>query len=862
MIKYKNREHAGKLLAEKLMEYKTLNPVILALPRGGVPLAFEISSKLEASLDVLFVKKIGDPSNEEFAIGAIAEDEQPILNGQIIKEFKINENEVARIIIEKITEIRRKSKFYRKIIPKISLEGRNVIIVDDGLATGATMEAALNWIKTKNTKKVIVAVAVASVDAFERIKKLGIDCIALQTPPEFWAVGIYFEDFTQVSDKEVLQYFTQKKTHHTVPEHKITIENEDIKLHGILNIPEKSKGIIIFAHGSGSSHQSPRNIYVANALNKAGFGTLLFDLLTTNESLDRANVFDIELLVSRLILATKWLKNINKTLPIGYFGASTGAAAALGAEAYFQNIFAVVSRGGRPDMAMEYLPKIKAPTLLLVGENDQEVISLNKLACTKIADCELVTIPKAGHLFEESGTLEQVVEYAITWFSEKVSDQNKDKKQEKYLIQENIIKEIENNSTPFKNIDDLDFWLNKISRNRIVMLGEATHGTKEFYQIRSEISKKLINSYGFDFIAVEGDWPSCYNVNQYIKNEIKDDSRKVLKNEFHRWPTWMWSNIEISSLVDWMKTTQKGGFYGLDVYSLFESVEEINKNTSFLDDNISKTIELASKCFKKFESNENEYAKSLVKNPNGCHEEAYNALQTILRLKLKDTKLTKNDFFNTQQNARVVLNSEKYYRAMLSGDASSWNIRDTHMMETIEHLLQFHGANSKAIIWAHNTHIGDYHATDMIDNGYINLGGLAREKYGMENVALVGLSSFKGYVTAGNAWGSEEKIMPLPEARKGSYDEYFHQAALKMNSSQFLTTFDKLDPQSTLYRKLGQRAVGVVYQSEHESIHNYVPTQMANRYDSLIFVDETRALESIPSSVYKQEIPETYPQGM
>jgi erythromycin esterase-like protein len=198
---------------------------------------------------------------------------------------------------------------------------------------------------------------------------------------------------------------------------------------------------------------------------------------------------------------------------------------------------------------------------------------------------------------------------------------------------------------------------------------------------------------------------------------------------------------------------------------------------------------------------------------------------------------------------------------MIEGGPASWNIRDSHMMETLENLINLYGDDSKVIVWAHNTHIGDYHATEMLANGNINLGGLAREKFGINNVYLLGFSSYQGEVTAGSAWGGEEKKMNLPKATLGSYEDYFHKASLNMKASQFLTTFEKLDKYSTLNRKLGHRAVGVVYDPYHEAHGNYVLTELARRYDGLIFIDRTTALKSLSSTFSVEEFPETWPSG-
>jgi putative phosphoribosyl transferase len=856
--RFDNREHAGKILAEKCQKFVPLDPVILALPRGGVPIAHQIALALHSSIDVIFVKKIGAPRNEEFAIGAIAEDGKAILNDELISINKFKKAEIDAIAQDRLAEIKGRSNLYRKYIPQINLEGRNVIVVDDGLATGATMEATLLWLKTQKVKKIIVAVPVSSKDAALKITTLCDEFISLITPEDMWAVGMWYQDFDQVSDDEVISIFQKQTGISKEQDREVWIEDGMNILQGHLHIPKVAKGIIMFAHGGGSSHKSPRNQFVAKALNETGFATLLFDLLTFNESLNRKNVFDIELMTKRLLIATEWTKKHVPNIPIGYFGASTGAAAALKAAANKLEIFAVVSRGGRPDLAIDQLPEVYAPTLLIVGEADDGVIELNQLAKNKMSNCQLVLIPKATHLFEEPGTLEEVVEFALSWFNSNLPVESP---AYKIPVKESIINEIEEHSTTFNGISDLNAWIKSIAHHKIIMLGESTHGTKEYYALRAEISKKLIDEYDYRFIAVEGDWPDCYYMTKHIYSTEERSSREVVMKHFRRWPTWMWANDEIPKLIDWMKQSGRCGFYGLDVYSLFESMDEIKKHLIHITPKIAGRILEGYRCFESYQCNEIDYAKSLLKMPRGCQEEVVSNLRELLRVRLEETSLTKEQLFDVKQNARVINNAEKYYRTMMTGGADSWNIRDHHMMETLENLLNLHGPNAKCIVWAHNTHIGDYHATDMLESGYINLGGLAREKFGMEQVYLTGFSSYQGEVTAGKAWGAPFKKMVLPKAKAGSIEDYFHKSAMNLKATQLLTDLKNVRKDSTLNRVFGHRAVGVVYDPNHESHGNYVPTSLAKRYDAMIFVDRTTSLSPLSDFVATGEFPETYPIG-
>jgi erythromycin esterase-like protein len=328
----------------------------------------------------------------------------------------------------------------------------------------------------------------------------------------------------------------------------------------------------------------------------------------------------------------------------------------------------------------------------------------------------------------------------------------------------------------------------------------------------------------------------------------------------------MWANEEMLPLIDWMKSKKMGHIYGLDVYSLFDSIAHVKHFLKGIDSDLALRIMQRYNCFEPFAHDEMAYAKSLVKFPMGCQEEVISNLRELLRLRLHDTHLSPTDFFDLKQNARIIDHADRYYRAMISGEAKSWNIRDQHMLETLENLLNYHGPKSKAIVWAHNTHIGDYHATDMLENDYINLGGLAREKFGRENINLVGFGTYEGQVTASTAWGAEDQAMNLPQAPSGTYESYFHKAAIEMESPAIITRLSGLETNSPLHRRLGHRAVGVVYDPSMESRknRNYVPTELAHRYDSFVFVDQTKALKalSVPHFEDRAELPETWPSGL
>lgn len=408
---FKNREEAAHLLVQELANYRGENPLILAIPRGAVPMGRIIANELNGEMDVVLVRKLRASFQEELAIGSVDEAGVVYLNAfanQVSKDY-IEEEKQRQLAI-----LRQRRSQYTKTHPSPSPEGRIVIVVDDGIATGATMIAALEFLRSKNPKQLIVATPVGSPDSLINLKSHADKIVFLEAPEYFRAVGQFYDSFPQVSDEEVIQILNGIDP-------PVQIPAGSVLLNGDLVIPPEALGIVIFAHGSGSSRLSPRNQYVASVLQSAQIGTLLFDLLSPEEDENYETRFDIELLTERLLTATQWLhrKSFAKDLALGYFGASTGAAAALNAAATLgPMIRCVVSRGGRPDLAMPSLNKVISPTLLIVGGDDKVVIELNQEAYDQLpVEKQLAIIPGATHLFEEPGTLEEVARLAEQWFS-------------------------------------------------------------------------------------------------------------------------------------------------------------------------------------------------------------------------------------------------------------------------------------------------------------------------------------------------------------------------------------------------------------------------------------------------------------
>jgi len=410
-----DRREAGRALARALEAYRDRQPLVLALPRGGVPVGVEVARALGAPLDVLVVRKLGAPFQRELGLGAIAEGGATWMNQPIWDELALAEETIAEVAARERREVERRVRRYRggRALPDV--RGRTVLLVDDGLATGGTAHAAVRALRQLGAGRVVLAVPVGPPSTVEELRAEADEVVCLETPEPFAAIGLWYEEFDQVTDEEVVAMLA------AADEVRIPIEGGAIA--GTLVVPPEARGIVLFAHGSGSSRFSARNRFVAGVLNDAGLATLLLDLLTLDEeAIDRVTAelrFDIALLAERVQAAAAWLASAPQTarLGVGIFGSSTGAAAALIAAAERpSSVAAVVSRGGRPDLAGDALERVRAPTLLIVGGDDDEVVELNRHAFARLA-CEraLRIVPGATHLFEEPGALEQVAAMAREW---------------------------------------------------------------------------------------------------------------------------------------------------------------------------------------------------------------------------------------------------------------------------------------------------------------------------------------------------------------------------------------------------------------------------------------------------------------
>ena len=645
-MRFTNRRDAGQILAKRIEKGEWRDAVVLALPRGGVPVAAPLAKKLGVPLEVLLVRKLGAPFQPEFALGALAEDGSIWVNEPALRYEGMTLQDLDPVRAREVERLALQKQKFRGGRELPELKGRKAIVVDDGIATGATVFAAIQCLKAKGAARIGVAVPVCAPSTAMRIRDLGVELIALHEPERLASVGMWYEDFSQVEDEEVLEEL-----------------------------------------------------------------------------------------------------------------------------------------GGNPGRSMR---------------------NPSKLA---------------------------------------------------HQIAERLL--------PLESTGDLGPLLAHVRSKRVVMLGESTHGTSEFYRLRAEISLSLARNDGFSFVAVEGDWPDAFRLDRYLRNGRSRSAKEVMRG-FRRWPTWMWANEEAASYIESAKKSANCRFYGLDVYSFFESMDAVIEYAGRVNPFLAKILKERYSCFEPYQRDEFAYARSLQRFPEGCAAEVLANLETLLRERV-DPAHDPEERFSAEQNARIVVNAESYYRALLSSDESSWNVRDGHMLDTLDLLLSREresGRPGKGIVWAHNTHVGDYRATDMAHAGYVNLGGLARQSLGGQEVALVGFGTFTGRVVAANAWGGKEQVVAVPAAVPGTWDHYFHEALRLRGWKQGFVLFDDHDREGPFAEVLGQRAIGVVYQPGREGRGGSVPTSLSRRYDAFVFVDATSAVRSLHAAPEAGKFPETWPRGV
>jgi erythromycin esterase-like protein len=415
--------------------------------------------------------------------------------------------------------------------------------------------------------------------------------------------------------------------------------------------------------------------------------------------------------------------------------------------------------------------------------------------------------------------------------------------------------------------------LEAIGDARLVLIGEATHGTHEFYRTRAELTKALISRKGFNLVAVEADWPDAYRVNRWVRHAASEASAETALDDFTRFPRWMWRNRDVVEFLQWLRMhnapqppLSRAGFYGLDLYSLHASIDAVLTYLRKVDPIAAERARYRYACLEDFGEDPQAYGyAATIGLSRSCEDDVVSELLELRRRAAdyasRDGRIAADEYFFAEQNARLVRNAEEYYRAMFGGRVESWNLRDTHMMETLEalvtHVRQTSG-DARAVIWAHNSHLGDARATQMADIGELNLGQLVRQARGAESF-LVGFTTHTGTVTAASNWDEPAQRKRVRPSMPGSYERLFHDAGV----SQFLLLLRDGPAREALGDARLERVIGVIYRPESERVSHYLRARLADQFDAVLHIDETSALEPLESWAHDEiDLPETYPSGI
>jgi len=666
-MRYHDRRDAGRQLAEKLTAYAGRSDVVvLGLPRGGIPVAHEVATRLQAPMDVFLVRKLGVPGHPELAMGAIAEGGVEVLSHDLIRDLEIPSALVEQVASRERLELERRDVLYRGERRPPRVRDRTVVLVDDGLATGSTMEAAILALRRQRPAHIVVAVPVGARETCDRLRQVADEVVCASMPEPFSAVGLWYEEFAQTTDEEVKR---------------------------------------LLASGAPSA-QSPS-------------------------------------------------------------------------------------------------PQPQTRSVDIVGLVRERAIPLQ-------------------------GDPRQY-----------------------------------------------DALIDAIGDARVVLLGEATHGTHEFYRERSYITRRLIGEKGFAAVAVEADWPDAYRINRFVRASSADEDAVQALADFGRFPTWMWRNADVLDFIGWLRAhnetqaaPKRAGFYGLDLYSLRASMEAVLRYLDAVDPAAARRARRRYGCFDQFGEGMQEYgyAAGFGLHPS-CEREVLTQLLELHRQRAeyatRDGHVAADAYFHAEQNARLVKNAEEYYRTMFRGRDESWNLRDRHMVETLGELRRFLSRlqpNPRIVVWAHNSHLGDARATEMGERGELNVGQLVREQYGSSAV-LVGFTTSTGTVTAASEWDGPAHRKHVRPALAGSYERLFHDAQV----ARFLVPLrTDLELSSALAVPRLERAIGVLYLPDSERASHYFHARLSEQFDFVLHFDETRAVEPLERSALWEagEVAETFPSGL
>jgi erythromycin esterase-like protein len=415
--------------------------------------------------------------------------------------------------------------------------------------------------------------------------------------------------------------------------------------------------------------------------------------------------------------------------------------------------------------------------------------------------------------------------------------------------------------------------MDAIGDARIVLIGEASHGTHEFYRTRAELTKALILRKGFNVVAVEADWPDAYRANRWVRHASDDPDAETALRDFTRFPRWMWRNRDVVAFLEWLRghnadraEDARVGFYGLDLYSLHRSIEAVLEYLRRVDPAAAERARYRYGCFEHFGENTQAYGyAATIGVSRSCEDDVVAQLVELRRRAAeyasRDGRVAADEYFVAEQNARLVRNAEEYYRAMFRGNVESWNVRDTHMMETLEtlvgHIRRMSG-DARAVVWAHNSHLGDARATEMGSRGELNLGQLVRQRYGAQ-ARLIGFTTHAGTVTAASNWDEPATRKRVRPSLEGSYERLFHDVGIK----QFQLLLGDPATRDALLAPRLERAIGVIYLPESERGSHYFRARLPEQFDAVLHIDHTHALEPLePWSVDELDLPETYPSAL
>jgi erythromycin esterase-like protein/predicted phosphoribosyltransferase len=674
---FHDRVDAGRQLAGKLTSYAGRpDVVVLGLARGGVAVAAQVAQALAAPMDVLVVRKLSVPGHEELAMGAVASGGAEVLDQEVVRHLGIGDQAVRLVAARELSELERRQRVYRDRRAALPLAGKVVILIDDGLATGSSMRAAVKAVRAQGPSRVVVATPVASAETCSELGQDADEIVCGETPAFFTAVRQWYEDFSPTTDEEVR---------------------------------------------------------------------------------------------------------------------------------------AALVRTAAP--AKDPAPPAAAPPLPPPVDPDLASVEAVRRSAWRLRD---------------------------------------DRR-------------------------DFDELLQRMGQARVVLIGEATHGTHDFYRTRIHLTRRLVVEHGFRAVAVEADWPDAYRVNRYVRDQSPDAEAVDALADFARFPTWMWRNADVLEFVGWLRDhndrladdRDKVGFYGLDLYSLFTSMQAVVAYLERVDPPAAARARQRYACFDHFGADSQKYGFSAaLKVAASCEDQVVAQLADMRRYAGElggGGPMPSDESFFAEQNARVVKNAEQYYRAMFRGRVSSWNLRDQHMMETLQALLaqldrDGGGEGTKLVVWAHNSHLGDARATDMAGLGELNLGQLVRQAFRRDSFSL-GFTTYEGTVTAASEWDEPAERKRVRPALARSYEAIFHETGLE----RFVLMFgDDTAATAPLRERRLERAIGVVYLPETERLSHYFEASLPDQFDAVIHLDETRAVEPLERTATWRtgELPETYPSAV